>query len=119
MANDQELSHMLIIRNSSTSSMISVAPFIILTSYSFLLCNKKTKQLKRSCPFFTLLPPTCLNWLWSSLGRRLKGAGQTKNGEEEQQLVAWGHGEREERARNKDGVFEPGHSAARAQGGKD
>ncbi|XP_047440475.1 androgen receptor-like isoform X2 [Mugil cephalus] len=48
-------------------------------------------------------------------GRRLKGAGQTRNMEEEQQLVAWGHGEREARARNKDAVLEPGHAAARAQ----
>ncbi|KAM4586225.1 progesterone receptor-like [Fundulus diaphanus] len=46
-------------------------------------------------------------------GRRLKGAGQTRSGEEEQQAAAWGHGEREGRH---DVVLEPGSAAARAQG---
>uniref|UniRef100_A0A8C7Y9L6 Androgen receptor alpha n=1 Tax=Oryzias sinensis TaxID=183150 RepID=A0A8C7Y9L6_9TELE len=47
-------------------------------------------------------------------GRRLKGAGQTKNGEEEQQPTAWGPGEREER--KKDVIPEPGNMASTAQG---
>ncbi|XP_017275215.1 androgen receptor isoform X2 [Kryptolebias marmoratus] len=53
-------------------------------------------------------------------GRRLKGAGQTRSGEEEQQqqppATAWGHGDREERAGKKDVVMESGNAAARAQG---
>ncbi|XP_037531326.1 androgen receptor [Nematolebias whitei] len=51
-------------------------------------------------------------------GRRLKGAGQTRSGEEEQQqpAIAWGHGDREERARKKDVVMESRNAAARAQG---
>ncbi|XP_041845261.1 progesterone receptor-like [Melanotaenia boesemani] len=47
-------------------------------------------------------------------GRRLKGAGQTRNGEEEKPPAAWGHREIEERAGKKD-VLEPGNAAARAQ----
>jgi len=57
--------------------------------------------------------------VWANLGRRLKGAGQARSGEEEQQPAAWGHGEREERAGKKDVVLEPGNAAARAQGGED
>lgn len=52
-------------------------------------------------------------------GRRLKGAGQTRSGEEEQPAIAWGHGDREERAGKKDVVMEARHAAARAQGGQD
>ncbi|XP_071313671.1 progesterone receptor-like [Trachinotus anak] len=48
-------------------------------------------------------------------GRRLKGAGQTRNGEEEQPPVAWGPGERGERAGKKDVMLESGSAAARAQ----
>ncbi|XP_069027476.1 progesterone receptor-like isoform X2 [Embiotoca jacksoni] len=48
-------------------------------------------------------------------GRRLKGAGQTRNGEEELHPAAWGHGEKEERAVKKDVVLESGNAAARAQ----
>lgn len=54
-----------------------------------------------------------------SPGRRLKGAGQARNGEEEQQPASWGHGEKEERAAKKDAVLESGNAAVRAQGGKD
>ncbi|XP_018530974.1 androgen receptor isoform X1 [Lates calcarifer] len=46
-------------------------------------------------------------------GRRLKGAGQMRNGEEEQPPAAWGSGER---ARKRDVILEPGSAAARAQG---
>ncbi|XP_040903774.1 androgen receptor-like isoform X2 [Toxotes jaculatrix] len=46
-------------------------------------------------------------------GRRLKGTGQTRNGEEEQNPSAWG--ERGERAGKKDANLEPGSAAARAQ----
>ncbi|XP_072252188.1 progesterone receptor-like isoform X2 [Leuresthes tenuis] len=52
-------------------------------------------------------------------GRRLKGAGQARSGEEEQQPAAWRHEEREEREERegkKDVVLEPGNAAARAQG---
>ncbi|MED6290272.1 hypothetical protein CHARACLAT_011430 [Characodon lateralis] len=49
-------------------------------------------------------------------GRRLKGVGQTRSGEEEPQPAAWGHGEREGKY---DVVLEPGIAAARAQGGED
>ncbi|XP_044060143.1 androgen receptor-like isoform X2 [Siniperca chuatsi] len=48
-------------------------------------------------------------------GRRLKGARQTRNGEEEQPLAPWGPGERGERAGKKDVNLEPGSAAARAQ----
>ncbi|KAM7389468.1 hypothetical protein PAMP_023445 [Pampus punctatissimus] len=48
-------------------------------------------------------------------GRRLKGAGQTRNGEEEQPLAPWVPGERGERGeRRKDAFLEPG--SARIQG---
>ncbi|KAM7418039.1 hypothetical protein PAMA_017601 [Pampus argenteus] len=48
-------------------------------------------------------------------GRRLKGAGQTRNGEEEQPLAPWVPGERGERGeRKKDAFLEPGNT--RAQG---
>lgn len=50
------------------------------------------------------------------VGRRLKGAGQTRGGEEEQQPGAWGHGDREGKHNV---VLEPGNAAARAQGGED
>ncbi|XP_005815875.1 androgen receptor-like [Xiphophorus maculatus] len=46
-------------------------------------------------------------------GRRLKGAGQTRGGEEEQQPGAWGHGDREGKHNV---VLESGNAAARAQG---
>lgn len=49
-------------------------------------------------------------------GRRLKGAGQARNGEEEQQPASWGHGEKEERAAKKDVVLESGNAGVRAQG---
>uniref|UniRef100_I3KLW8 Androgen receptor alpha n=1 Tax=Oreochromis niloticus TaxID=8128 RepID=I3KLW8_ORENI len=48
-------------------------------------------------------------------GRRLKGAGQARNGEEEQQLASWGQGEKEERAAKKDVVLESGNAGVRAQ----
>lgn len=48
-------------------------------------------------------------------GRRLKGAGQTRNGDEEQQPAAWGHGEKEERAGRKDAALEPGNASANSQ----
>ncbi|CAN9514769.1 unnamed protein product [Ophioblennius macclurei] len=48
-------------------------------------------------------------------GRRLKGAGQTRNGEEEPQPGAWGHAEREDRAGRRDAALEPGNPAANAQ----
>ncbi|XP_029961568.1 androgen receptor-like [Salarias fasciatus] len=48
-------------------------------------------------------------------GRRLKGAGQTRNGEEEPQPAAWGHGDREDRAGRRDAALEPGNPAAKAQ----
>ncbi|KAF7227716.1 progesterone receptor isoform X1 [Nothobranchius furzeri] len=52
-------------------------------------------------------------------GRRLKGAGQTRSGEEEQQQqpATWGHGDRDERPGKKHVVVEPGNAAARAQAG--
>ena len=51
--------------------------------------------------------------LWWILGRRLKGGGQTRNGEEEPPLAPWGPGG--ERAGRKDGMFEAGSAAGRAQ----
>ncbi|XP_023251654.1 androgen receptor-like [Seriola lalandi dorsalis] len=48
-------------------------------------------------------------------GRRLKGAGQTRNGEEEQPPASWGPGERGERAGKKDVMMDPRSAAARAQ----
>ncbi|KAM9850260.1 progesterone receptor-like [Aulostomus maculatus] len=48
-------------------------------------------------------------------GRRLKGAGQTRNGEEEQPLALCGHGERGERQARKDAILEHGSAVARAQ----
>nr|QAV54757.1 androgen receptor alpha [Bostrychus sinensis] len=51
-------------------------------------------------------------------GRRLKGSGQTRNGEEEQTGAAqWGSGERGERAGRKDHYLEPGSAAPRSQNG--
>ncbi|XP_020485367.1 progesterone receptor [Labrus bergylta] len=47
-------------------------------------------------------------------GRRLKGAGQSRNGEEEQAQTSWGPGERE-RGGRQDVMLEPGSVAARAQ----
>ncbi|XP_041800185.1 androgen receptor-like isoform X1 [Chelmon rostratus] len=47
-------------------------------------------------------------------GRRLKGAGQTRNGEEEQPPASWGHRVRGERAGLKDVMLEPGSAVARA-----
>ncbi|XP_034545630.1 mineralocorticoid receptor-like [Notolabrus celidotus] len=46
-------------------------------------------------------------------GRRLKGAGQNRNGEEEQAQASWGPGG--ERAGRKDVILESGSAAARAQ----
>ncbi|XP_029917433.1 androgen receptor-like isoform X2 [Myripristis murdjan] len=48
-------------------------------------------------------------------GRRLKGASQTRNGEEEQSQAQWRHGERGEGAANKDGILEQGNTAVEAQ----
>ncbi|KAL7395987.1 hypothetical protein ABVT39_026740 [Epinephelus coioides] len=48
-------------------------------------------------------------------GRRLKGAGQSRNGEEEQPLGPWGPGEQGERPGRRDVILEPGSAAARAQ----
>ena len=53
------------------------------------------------------------------VGRRLKGAGQTRNGEEEQRPAAWGHGEREGRTGRKYVTLELGNEAFRAQNGED
>lgn len=53
----------------------------------------------------------------NSPGRRLKGAGQTRNGEEEQQAAGWG--EKGERAGKKDVGLESGSAAVRTQAGKD
>lgn len=49
-------------------------------------------------------------------GRRLKGAGQTRNVEEEQPSAPWGPGERGERPGKKDVILEPGSAVARTQG---
>uniref|UniRef100_A0A3Q1EVZ5 Progesterone receptor-like n=1 Tax=Acanthochromis polyacanthus TaxID=80966 RepID=A0A3Q1EVZ5_9TELE len=51
----------------------------------------------------------------AAAGRRLKGAGQTRNGDEELHPAAWGHGEKEERAGRKDAAMEPGNASANAQ----
>nr|XP_046262475.1 androgen receptor-like isoform X2 [Scatophagus argus] len=48
-------------------------------------------------------------------GRRLKGAGQSRSGEEEQLLAPWGTGEQGERAAKKDVILEHGSVAARSQ----
>lgn len=56
---------------------------------------------------------SCLLWI---LGRRLKGASQTRSGEEEQSQAQWRHGERGEGAGNKDGILERGNTAVEAQG---
>ncbi|XP_028314702.1 progesterone receptor-like [Gouania willdenowi] len=48
-------------------------------------------------------------------GRRLKGGGHARNGEEEQQLAVWRHGEREDGVGRKDAMFEPGNAAAISQ----
>ncbi|XP_053179265.1 androgen receptor-like [Scomber japonicus] len=48
-------------------------------------------------------------------GRRLKGTGQTRNGEEEQPSAPWGPGERGERSVKKDITLESGSAVARAQ----
>uniref|UniRef100_UPI0037E8A6E6 progesterone receptor-like isoform X2 n=1 Tax=Semicossyphus pulcher TaxID=241346 RepID=UPI0037E8A6E6 len=48
-------------------------------------------------------------------GRRLKGAGQSRNGDEEQAQGSWGPGERGERAGRRDFILDPGSAAARAQ----
>ncbi|XP_019129514.2 progesterone receptor-like [Larimichthys crocea] len=48
-------------------------------------------------------------------GRRLKGAGQTRNGEGEQPLAPWGPGERGERPGKKDVILEPGSAVLMAQ----
>ncbi|XP_060936284.1 progesterone receptor-like isoform X2 [Limanda limanda] len=48
-------------------------------------------------------------------GRRLKGAAQTRNGEEELPFAAWGSGDRRERTGKKDVILDPGSAAARAQ----
>ncbi|XP_034454599.1 androgen receptor-like isoform X2 [Hippoglossus hippoglossus] len=48
-------------------------------------------------------------------GRRLKGAAQTRNGEEEQPFAAWRPGDRQERSGKKDVILDPGSAAARAQ----
>lgn len=42
------------------------------------------------------------------LGRRLKGAAHSKNGEDEHLLTVWRPGEPEERAGNKEGILELG-----------
>eukprot|EP00064_Thunnus_orientalis_P011757 superscaffoldBa00001733_g11788 len=49
-------------------------------------------------------------------GRRLKGAGQTRNVEEEQPSAPWGPGERGERPGKRDVILEPGSAVARTQG---
>ncbi|XP_008325634.1 androgen receptor-like isoform X3 [Cynoglossus semilaevis] len=49
-------------------------------------------------------------------GRRLKGAAQTRNGDEEPAPAAWGPGDRRVRSGKKDVISEPGSAAARAQG---
>ncbi|XP_070693428.1 progesterone receptor-like [Pempheris klunzingeri] len=48
-------------------------------------------------------------------GRRLKGAGQTRNGDEEPSLAPWGPREQGERTGKKDVILETGSAAARAQ----
>ncbi|XP_076594989.1 progesterone receptor-like isoform X2 [Chaetodon auriga] len=48
-------------------------------------------------------------------GRRLKGAGLTRNGEEEQPPAPWGPRVRTERSGLKDVMLEPGSAAVRAQ----
>lgn len=55
----------------------------------------------------------------ADLGRRLKGAGQTRNVEEEQPPAVWGPGEMGENAWKKNFILKPGSAASRAQGGKD
>ncbi|KAG7518199.1 androgen receptor-like [Solea senegalensis] len=49
-------------------------------------------------------------------GRRLKGTGQMKNGEEEQVPAAWGHGDRREQSDKKEVILQPRSVGARAQG---
>lgn len=68
--------------------------------------------MKTSYHPFALLSSTCPRWI---LGRRLKGAGHTRNGEEEQPLAPWGLGERGERAGKRDVILASGSAAARAQ----
>ncbi|KAG8004202.1 Androgen receptor [Nibea albiflora] len=51
----------------------------------------------------------------AAAGRRLKGAGQTRNGEGEQPLAPWGPGERGERPGKKDVILEPGSAVLMAQ----
>ncbi|KAM3612391.1 uncharacterized protein V6R79_007902 [Siganus canaliculatus] len=48
-------------------------------------------------------------------GRRLKGAGQARNGEEEQHVAPWGPGEHGERPGKQDVILESGSAAVRAQ----
>lgn len=60
---------------------------------------------------FTLLS-SCLWWI---LGRKLKGAAQTRTGEEQHPLALWGPAEQGERSRMKDVILEPGSATARAQ----
>lgn len=55
----------------------------------------------------------------AALGRRLKGAGQSRNVEEEQPPAMWGPGETGENAWKKDGILDAGIAASRAQVGKD
>lgn len=54
-----------------------------------------------------------LSRLCCVVGRRLKGVGQAKNGEEEHPLTAWGPREPGERSGNNGAVLEPGSAASR------
>lgn len=67
---------------------------------------------------FSLLLPVCPLPVFCVVGRRLKGAGQTRNGDEEQHPAAWTHREREDRVGRKDVSLEPGNAAFRAQHGE-
>lgn len=74
------------------------------------MCNTQTKQLEMEASY--LLLPLSLSCLRSIVGRRLKAAAQTRNGEEEQPVAAWGH---RERSGKKDVILKPGSAAVRAQ----
>lgn len=116
---EQELSNMYMIKNSSMadshlSNPICSYPFWFMIFPSTFGSDKTIWNGSILSPFFIYLCPTCL-----ILGRRLKGTGQTRNGEEEQPSAPWGPGERGERLGKKDVMLESGNAVGRAHSGED
>ena len=68
--------------------------------------------MEASYLLYALLSSMCMYCLWWVLGRRLKGAGPTRNGEEEQPLAPRGAGEIGDGAGKTDVITESGSAVA-------